>query len=70
MLQHHVGECEPLIALQHKPEMEDRKGQEVVDSTPSLSEDAAAPPVIKGALDPVYQGKAQTLNAAIQDIGQ
>lgn len=32
-------------------------------------EDVAAPPVLKGATDPVYEGKARVLNEAIQEIG-
>lgn len=49
--------------------MGDAKGERTgVAYTPSLSEDAAAPAVLKG-LDPVYQAKAEVLNAAIQEIG-
>lgn len=65
----HVGECKPLLPLEQNSEMEDHKGQEVVTTGPSLGEDVVAPPVIKGAIDPVYEAKAQTLNGAIQDIG-
>ena len=41
-------------------------------SGPSLSDDPsieAVPTLLKGAIDPVYEGKAQVLNTAIQDIG-
>lgn len=33
------------------------------------SEGELVPVLLKGAIDPVYEGKAQTLNTAIQDIG-
>ena len=39
---------------------------------PSLTEDPsieAVPILLKGSIDPVYEGKAQTLNTAIQEIG-
>ena len=39
----------------------------MADST--LDSDIAAPPVLKGSIDPVYEKKAHTLNNAIQDIG-
>ena len=49
--------------------MESTKGEpENAVYTPSLSEDVAPPAVLKG-LDPVYQAKAEVLNAAIQEIG-
>lgn len=51
--------------------MDDQKGQADVSSTPTLlDDDVTAPPVLKGAIDPVYEAKAQTLNAAIQEIGR
>ena len=33
------------------------------------SEGELVPVLLKGAIDPVYEGKAQVLNTAIQDIG-
>lgn len=33
------------------------------------SEEELVPVLLKGALDPAYEGKAQVLNTAIQDIG-
>ena len=38
---------------------------------PSITEltEVAAPPVLQGALDPVYESKARLLNDAIQEIG-
>jgi len=50
--------------------MDDQKGQADIASMPAHDDDVAAPPVLKGSIDPVYQAKAQTLNAAIQDIGR
>ena len=52
----------------------DSKYTAEVDSYPSarndLPNDAELVPVLlKGAIDPVYEGKAQVLNTAIQDIG-
>lgn len=46
----------------------------IVHSTPSFSnglpnEEELVPTLLKGAIDPVYEGKAQVLNSAIQDIG-
>ena len=43
-------------------------------STPSFNnglpnEEELVPTLLKGAIDPVYEGKAQVLNSAIQDIG-
>lgn len=45
-----------------------------VHSTPSLNnalpnEEELVPTLLKGSIDPVYEGKAQVLNSAIQDIG-
>lgn len=45
-----------------------------VRSTPSLNndlpnEEELVPTLLKGSIDPVYEGKAQVLNSAIQDIG-
>ena len=54
----------------HDEDMEDQKDPADVASTPTFDDDVAAPPVLKGAIDPVYEAKAQTLNAAIQDIGR
>ena len=34
-----------------------------------LNEGELVPVVLKGVIDPVYEGKAQVLNMAIQDIG-
>ena len=62
-----VGESQHLLSPQA---MDEQKGQADVASTPTLEDDVAAPPVLKGAVDPVYEAKAQTLNAAIQDIGR
>ena len=54
--------------------MEDQKGDHKdpidVTSSPNFADEAANPAVLKGAIDPVYEAKAQTLNGAIQDIGQ
>ena len=45
-----------------------------VTSTPSINnglpnEEELVPTLLKGSIDPVYEGKAQVLNSAIQDIG-
>ena len=45
-----------------------------VHSTPSYdngrpNEEELVPTLLKGTIDPVYEGKAQVLNSAIQDIG-
>lgn len=45
-----------------------------INSRPSLSngvpnEEELVPTLLKGSIDPVYEGKAQVLNSAIQDIG-
>ena len=45
-----------------------------VHSTPSFNnglpnEEELVPTLLKGSIDPVYEGKAQVLNSAIQDIG-
>ena len=45
-----------------------------VHSTPTSNnglpnEDVLVPTLLKGSIDPVYEGKAQVLNSAIQDIG-
>lgn len=45
------------------------KGEAEAASNHSSGDDIAAPPVLKGAIDPVYEAKAQTLNNAIQEIG-
>ena len=49
-------------------------GAASIHSTPSLSnvlpnEEELVPTLLKGSIDPVYEGKAQVLNSAIQDIG-
>ena len=50
--------------------MDDHKDPADVAATPTLLEDDIAnPAVLAGAIDPVYEAKAQTLNAAIQEIG-
>ncbi len=49
--------------------MTDSKDRPEVSSIPSLTDEAPAPVLSKGAVDPVYEGKAQVLNNAIQDIG-
>lgn len=41
----------------------------VPGSTSASTEDTAHPPVLEGATDPVYEGKARVLNEAIQSIG-
>lgn len=50
------------------------KGQASVHSTPSFNnalpnEEILVPTLLKGSIDPVYEGKAQVLNSAIQEIG-
>ncbi|CAF9935636.1 MAG: hypothetical protein HETSPECPRED_009853 [Heterodermia speciosa] len=50
-------------------DMADTKDEAEVVSGRSLEDDIAAPAVLKGAIDPVYEAKAQTLNNAIQEIG-
>ena len=45
-----------------------------VRSTPSFNnelpnEEELVPTLLKGSIDPAYEGKAQVLNSAIQDIG-
>ena len=45
-----------------------------VTSSPSINnglpnEEELVPTLLKGSIDPVYEGKAQVLNSAIQDIG-
>ena len=49
--------------------MADTKDEAEINSTSGFEDDIAAPPVLKGAIDPVYEAKAHTLNNAIQDIG-
>lgn len=49
--------------------MTDSKDGPEVSSIPSLTDEAPASVLSKGAVDPVYEGKAQVLNNAIQDIG-
>ena len=53
--------------------MDDQKDpNDSARSGPSLNDDPsieAVPTLLKGAIDPVYEGKAQVLNTAIQDIG-
>jgi len=50
--------------------MDEQKGQADIASTLTLDDDVSALPALKGAIDPLYKAKAQTLNAAIQDIGR
>lgn len=50
------------------------KGQASVHSTPGFNnalpnEEILVPTLLKGSIDPVYEGKAQVLNSAIQEIG-
>ena len=50
------------------------KGAESIRSSPSFNnglpnEEELVPTLLKGSIDPVYEGKAQVLNSAIQDIG-
>lgn len=45
-----------------------------LQSSPSFNngfrnEEELVPTLLKGSIDPVYEGKAQVLNSAIQDIG-
>lgn len=45
-----------------------------VHATPSFNnglpnEEDLVPTLLKGSIDPVYEGKAQVLNSAIQEIG-
>ena len=52
----------------------DSKDAASIHSTPSNSnglpnEEELVPTLLKGSIDPVYEGKAQVLNSAIQDIG-
>jgi len=52
----------------------DSKYTAEVDSIPSArnglpNEGELVPVLLKGAIDPVYEGKAQVLNSAVQDIG-
>ncbi len=49
--------------------MTDTKDEPKVSSTPSLATEAPVPVLSKGAVDPVYEAKAQVLNNAIQEIG-
>lgn len=49
--------------------MDDHKDRQETLSSPTFDDVAAAPPAIKG-VDPVYEAKARTLNAAIQEIGR
>ena len=46
----------------------------IIHSTSSFNdglpnEEELVPTLLKGSIDPVYEGKAQVLNGAIQDIG-
>ncbi|MCJ1277753.1 hypothetical protein MMC21_005567 [Puttea exsequens] len=59
--------------MDHKLDHDD-VDDKAVRSSPSLNnelpnEDELVPTLLKGTLDPVYAGKAQVLNTAIQDIG-
>lgn len=52
----------------------DSKYTAEVDSIPSArnglpNEGELVPVLLEGAIDPVYEGKAQVLNSAVQDIG-
>lgn len=52
----------------------DSKGAASIRSSPSFNnglpnEGELVPTLLKGSIDPVYEGKAQVLNSAIQDIG-
>ena len=47
----------------------DSKDGPDVSSIPSLTDETPAPVLSKGIVDPIYEGKAQVLNNAIQDIG-
>ncbi|KAL9104389.1 MAG: hypothetical protein Q9163_000647 [Psora crenata] len=52
--------------------MDDRKDTMAIHDRPSISDDPSVevvPTLLKGTVDPVYEGKAQVLNNAIQDIG-
>ncbi|KAI9861025.1 MAG: hypothetical protein M1824_002791 [Vezdaea acicularis] len=49
--------------------MADAKEKDESVVAPSLLEDAPAPAIPKGTIDPVYEAKAITLNNAIQQIG-
>ena len=45
-----------------------------INSKPSFNNELPnaeelVPTLLKGSIDPVYEGKAQVLNSAIQDIG-
>ena len=45
------------------------KRESIIDRSSVAIEDLAAPPVLKGATDPIYEAKARLLNDAIQEIG-
>ncbi len=49
--------------------MADFKAESNVSSIPGLADEAPPSVLSEGAVDPVYEGKAQVLNNAIQDIG-
>ena len=49
--------------------MTDSKNEPDVSSAPSLTDEVPPPVLSKGAVDPVYEAKAQVLNNAIQEIG-
>lgn len=48
--------------------MKDNRSTEM-DRLGSTLQDLAEPPVVQGATDPAYEGKARVLNEAIQEIG-
>lgn len=61
-------ELQHLLQSHEVEDMDDKTEPEITSGTAS-DDDIAAPPVLKGAIDPVYEAKAQTLNNAVQDIG-
>ena len=68
MLQEEPIELQSLLSPREDEDM-DQKSEAELPSASHSDDDIAASPVLKGAVDPVYEAKAHTLNKAIQDIG-
>ena len=71
MNSHQFVELQGLLSSEDEDTMDtDKPNPDVGVARSNLSvEDVAAPPVLKGATDPVYESKARVLNDAIQEIG-
>jgi len=73
-----IEDVEVLLAVSLPDSMDQKINDDSKDpdvhSSPSINheltnEEELVPTLLKGALDPVYEGKARVLNTAIQEIG-